>query len=556
MRIATFLTNPSLLDPDMEGLAVHGANIATQAQFEHLLLRPEVDGLDVFLPPRYLVRTDKLKLLADKLLPNAMRGLGRLVFFPIHSAPEILAEPIDRIWWCVGPGYLARDRYLRDRCVEGLCPILCDTHSLGDQRVFASLAPFARVPAANFDKVLCLSDAYKTSLDVTMTAIRPGQGAAFETITRYHFVDTRAFHPFTSSERKEARSRLDLPQDCTLSIYLGRISAKTKADFVPMLRVFAQVASERDRLLLVGRESESGYTNYLRMEADALGVADRLIVRLDPERKDVPSYLACSDLYVFPGDTVQEALAIAVLEAMACGLPVLCSNWDGMKDSVVHEQTGLLIDTFTTPSWERVEALSPFAEFATNYMFCAQTVIVDEADFAKKWKRLLEASDERRRMSTNARARIETVFSPEATMNEWLRIAQRALEEARAETAESRDIRRKTAISLGQPYPYRQAFSHYGCGDLPTNRIVRISPRAAQAWMRGVAPNFYDEVMPLIQPKLLDAAMRCVLAYEHIGVSIERLHDQILKDTGARSSDVWLHVALLIKQGTFVMSGS
>lgn len=57
-------------------------------------------------------------------------------------------------------------------------------------------------------------------------------------------------------------------------------------------------------------------------------------------RRDVPRYMAAADLLLFTSKT--EGLGTAVLEAFACGLPVVATSAGGIPEMVVHEETGLL----------------------------------------------------------------------------------------------------------------------------------------------------------------------------------------------------------------------
>lgn len=59
-------------------------------------------------------------------------------------------------------------------------------------------------------------------------------------------------------------------------------------------------------------------------------------------RTDVAQVLATADLFVLPSRF--EGLGLAVLEAMAAGLPVIASNTDGPKELIEHEVNGLLFE--------------------------------------------------------------------------------------------------------------------------------------------------------------------------------------------------------------------
>jgi glycosyltransferase involved in cell wall biosynthesis len=105
-----------------------------------------------------------------------------------------------------------------------------------------------------------------------------------------------------------------------------------------LLGAFARVLAARPdaRLGIVGwGESEAE----LRGLARRLGIADR--VRFLGKRQDVHRLLAGFDLFAFA--SIHEGQGIAVLEAMAAGVPVIASAADGVPEMVRHEDTGLLV---------------------------------------------------------------------------------------------------------------------------------------------------------------------------------------------------------------------
>lgn len=94
---------------------------------------------------------------------------------------------------------------------------------------------------------------------------------------------------------------------------------------------------ERLRLVLAG-------DGPLRVECEqrlqAAGVAD--LVWLAGERRDVPAILRGLDAFVLP--SLAEGISNTILEAMACGLPVLAARVGGNAELVAEGETGLLVE--------------------------------------------------------------------------------------------------------------------------------------------------------------------------------------------------------------------
>lgn len=80
------------------------------------------------------------------------------------------------------------------------------------------------------------------------------------------------------------------------------------------------------------------YEADLRKLAEGLDVADH--VHFLGYRNDISEICNCADLFVFMSH--QEGLPVALMEAMACGLPAVCSNIRGNTDLIENGVTGLL----------------------------------------------------------------------------------------------------------------------------------------------------------------------------------------------------------------------
>ncbi|CAJ35479.1 glycosyltransferase family 4 protein [Methanocella arvoryzae] len=92
-------------------------------------------------------------------------------------------------------------------------------------------------------------------------------------------------------------------------------------------------------LYIMGRGPQA---DELKMLAADLGVSDVVrFVETPVPNTEMPAVYSSADLYVQP--SVVEPYGIAVLEAMACGKPTVCSDIGGMRDTVAHGETGFLV---------------------------------------------------------------------------------------------------------------------------------------------------------------------------------------------------------------------
>jgi glycosyltransferase involved in cell wall biosynthesis len=146
-------------------------------------------------------------------------------------------------------------------------------------------------------------------------------------------IDLDRFRP---GDRADARRSLGLGVDDRVLLYVGRLDREKNLEL--LLDAVARVRIPRVRLLMVGRGKQAAT---IGRAAAGRGLRDRLVLRGGSPPGALPSYYRAADAFVFASTT--ETQGLAVLEAMACGLPVVAVRASGIEEIVVEGASGLLV---------------------------------------------------------------------------------------------------------------------------------------------------------------------------------------------------------------------
>ncbi|MER6626881.1 glycosyltransferase [Streptomyces sp. NPDC000987] len=151
-------------------------------------------------------------------------------------------------------------------------------------------------------------------------------------------VDLARFR-FDPARRHRTRRRLGLPEDAHVVGGIGRLTAGKR--FGVLVRALAQLPPDH-WLVLVGGGPEE---NVLRRTAHEVGVADRVLFTGErpclPDGSpgpDLPSLLSAMDVLASPSP--EEAFGLAIVEALAAGLPVLYASCPALEDLPPHAASG------------------------------------------------------------------------------------------------------------------------------------------------------------------------------------------------------------------------
>jgi len=210
------------------------------------------------------------------------------------------------------------------------------------------LLAIERALASFTDRFIAVCWAEREAL-LTAGVARPEQARVI-----WNGINVRHFHE-VQVDRVLQRDALGIPTDAKVITTISRLYKPR--DFDTLLLAFQKVvaAYPDTYLLIVG---DGPYRPQIQALISGLNLTSR--VALSGFRRDIPQVLAVSDIFVL-STALWEGLPLTVLEAMASGLPVVVSDVGGVREVVLHQETGILVPP--KDHWALYEALS---ELLTN----------------------------------------------------------------------------------------------------------------------------------------------------------------------------------------------
>jgi glycosyltransferase involved in cell wall biosynthesis len=558
-RLISVLADDFSLFQDFNDEPVNGGTMASAALLRRFVAEGTVEAVEVFLPPALMVRTSDLREAARRFLPEGRRGIGALRFYALQSLPEVWSDGRPRIVYCPDLEWLSRHRYVRDRYAQGAWPIVADTHSLSHHALWRELRPLASAHYVPFDSIVCRSpstaETLRRGFDWLAGLDAGGRGVPCRLDELPHGLDTELFSlaptdALDAGSAVRARRAVGFPERGQIALYFGRITPYSKADLLPLLEAFARASARPDDYLaLIGQEFPPGYIARLREVGDAIGLGERLIVSENAQPALRTLYFAAADLFVFPGDSTIDTFGVTVIEAMASGLPVIVSEWDGLRHHVRDGENGRLVPTYWMPATQRIEAFAPVSTRWSAQLLLAQSTWVDVDALADALRELLDEPATRRRRGDAARRIAEETYAWPRVMARWLSLWDTLEDAARYDGAQDAAARREAAGRLAGAVPYLDLFGHYASAILDFRRHgVMLSESGRRVAAGEAEVKFYDETLPLIREPVLRAALATLADSPH-HVQLEGLARAIAEMTSADIDTVAFHVALMLKRG-------
>lgn len=427
-----------------------------------------------------------------------------------RGALEDLAEPGSLFYPSptIGP-FAWRRRSVGDHRYS-LCGV---THTTATHAIMDSLGSLLTDPVYDWDAVICTSSVVRETVDYVTGAYREHFAERFGA-TRLDLpqfpviplgVDCERFQ-HSPAARKALRDKLGIAEDDVVYLFVGRLSFFEKAHPLPMYVALEQAAKRSKRRLhliqagwfpndLAEREFKAG-AKTICPSVNCLFLDGR-----EPEIRE--GVWSAADVFTSLSDNIQETFGLTPIEAMAAGLPVVVSDWNGYKDTVRDGVDGFRVRTMMPGPSMGLDLANRFADGFDSYgRYCGATslhVAVDPQACAAAYLALAEDPALRSRMGEAGRRRaldhLDWSHVVKQYQDLWAELAARRHAAARAPTRPPA----KVSVHPGRRDPF-EIFASYPTDTLGLDDRVSLVPgvdlAAARTRCNFKMVNFVKDLLP------------------------------------------------------------
>lgn len=146
-------------------------------------------------------------------------------------------------------------------------------------------------------------------------------------------LDTQKFDGIVVNKVSK-RKELGVPESAIVMLSVGELNKNKNHETV--IRALAKLNNPAIYYVICG---QGPLENNLRKLSKELGIENQ--VKLLGYRRDIAEICKVVEIFVFP--SFREGLSVALMESMACGLPVICSDIRGNKDLIENNKGGQLV---------------------------------------------------------------------------------------------------------------------------------------------------------------------------------------------------------------------
>ncbi|WP_299477619.1 glycosyltransferase family 4 protein [Cypionkella sp.] len=398
-------------DPKAKG--INGRRVAGESFLKGFLRHADVE--EFVLLAHGAAQIEPVKALAAELRP------GKAVRHAPLLRPGSIT-PVQTVFF-PSPNYV-QESWRRAAYGTGAWSMCGITHTTSTHAVMQGFFDLRMAPIAEWDAVICTSQSVLSSVSYQMDLIDDHMRSHLRAVPPprpmlpviplgVHCAD---FEP-DAAAGAALRAKLGAGPDDVVFATIARLTPHEKFDPLPIYLAMAsaqrQLPGQKLFVVFCGQFRED-YSRKVFTEGAAKLMPDVGFALLDgASADDRKAALSGADVFVFLIDNIQETFGLAPLEGMAAGLPLLVSDWDGMKDTV-SDDVGFRITSRTLPGQYYAQEALRYQGGTDNYVqYCASTSALTELDMPELTARILQLArqpDLRRKMGAAGKARVRNLY--------------------------------------------------------------------------------------------------------------------------------------------------
>jgi glycosyltransferase involved in cell wall biosynthesis len=400
-----------------------------------------------------------------------------------------------------GPGLddEAWDRRRSGDASYSLCGV---THTIASAGASDALGQLVLAPVESWDAVICTSEAVKTAalrlLDDWREHLAERCGAKPPLKVQMPViplgVDCARFSR-QAATRADWRRRMGIPENAVVFLFMGRLSFHAKAHPLPMylaLEKAAQATGKRIVLIQAGWFANDGLRRaFVEGARQYCPMVDAIF--MDGRRPDVREHIwHAADAFISLSDNVQETFGLTPIEAMAAGLPVVASDWNGYRQTVLDGKTGFMIPTTIPTEASGVELARRFVDGSDDYDFyigaASQAVTVDVEAAGRACAALVRDAALRAKMGEEGRKRAEQVFDWRHVVRQYEELWADLAERRKAAQGKAARVTVSTGLHPLRGSPYR-IYAHYATKVLTDDTKIALAVEQPIARLEEIVAN-------------------------------------------------------------------
>ena len=334
-------------------------------------------------------------------------------------------------------------------------------HASSTDSVMGIVGQYLTAPTQSWDALICPSNSIKSSVLKIIghweNYMEERTGSSLKCPVQFPVIplgtDIEHFDTITGEkERGEQRNALGIEKEEIAILFAGRLNFISKANPLPLMLGVERAAIETKmpvKLIFCGYFNDE--INELAFKEAAAKVCNLAQVSFihHGDKKFPDGFWAGADIFCSLADNIQESFGLTPIEAMASGLPVIVSDWDGYRDTVRDGVDGYTIPTLAPSKGLGKEIAYKYFSGQSNYGDylggIQQSISVDLDAFVDVLKRLIKTPELRRKMGQAGKERANLNYA-------WPQIIS-AYEEFWLELSDRRTTDQEIApIKSGAPF--------------------------------------------------------------------------------------------------------